>query len=279
MTTKEVEQMLGLSKQTLIYYEREGFIKPSRDSNNYRNYSMEDIDILKYIQLLRSMDLSIDDIKLIMEGKLSLRKALEVKKEYIEKEKIELDDIDNRIKEYIKRRKVKISFDNEPLEQWAEYETLFFNENHVMFNDIYIELEDIECIEISMFSYAGLGGIRVFNMRYFIDLDIHCKNDTYSFEIMNNNQVRDMFAYFDMHKLNMKDILNLKQIYNEKRDMVQLNNYINYHFNQWAKQYHLDNPRYTNIGDSLKSAKDMQPHNLTFQKFVKELYKNPFKKK
>ena len=76
MTTHEVEQMLGLSKQTVIYYEKEGFIKPSRDKNNYRNYSNEDIDVLKYIQLLRSMDLSIDDIKMIVKGELSLRTAL-----------------------------------------------------------------------------------------------------------------------------------------------------------------------------------------------------------
>ena len=32
-------------------------------------------------------------------------------------------------------------------------------------------------------------------------------------------------------------------IYLNKRDMVQLNQYINRHFRKWAKEYHLDNPR------------------------------------
>ena len=30
MTTHEVEEMLGITKQTLIYYEKEGFITPQR---------------------------------------------------------------------------------------------------------------------------------------------------------------------------------------------------------------------------------------------------------
>ena len=38
MTTHEVEEMLGIAKQTLIYYEKECFITPQRNSNNYHNY-------------------------------------------------------------------------------------------------------------------------------------------------------------------------------------------------------------------------------------------------
>lgn len=193
MTTHEVEQMLGLSKQTLIYYEKEGFIKPSRDNNNYRNYSNEDIDVLKYIQLLRSMDLSIDDIKMIVKGELSLRTALENRKAYIEKQKIELDDIEERIKDYIKRKKVKISFNDEKLETWKAYDTLFFNLDSIKYNNDFIACDSIKTIDISMCSYIALGGPRWFNMQYYVDLDIHCSNDSYSFQIMNNDKVLDMF--------------------------------------------------------------------------------------
>lgn len=65
MTTHEVEKMLKISKQALIYYEKEGLIKPNRYENNYRNYSQKDINEIKLIQLYRSMDLTIDEIKLI----------------------------------------------------------------------------------------------------------------------------------------------------------------------------------------------------------------------
>lgn len=47
MTTHEVEEMLGITKQSLIYYEKEGLIHPKRNENNYRNYMQKDINILK----------------------------------------------------------------------------------------------------------------------------------------------------------------------------------------------------------------------------------------
>ena len=105
MTTHEIEQMLGITKQALIYYEKEGMINPKRDENNYRNYSSNDVDILRLILLLRSMEVPIDEIKLILDGKLSIRKALETKKDFINKEKSELELVEQNINEYIQRKK------------------------------------------------------------------------------------------------------------------------------------------------------------------------------
>lgn len=123
MTTHEVEEMLGITKQSLIYYEKEGLIHPKRNENNYRNYMQKDIDILKTILLLRSMEVSIDDIKLIFNNELSIREALESKKEFISNSKKKLEDIDKKINDYIKRRKVKVSFHNQTLDQWKGYDT------------------------------------------------------------------------------------------------------------------------------------------------------------
>ena len=125
MTTHEVEEMLGITKQTLIYYEKEGFITPQRDSNNYRNYLKKELDILELVLLLRSMEISIDEIKLILNNQLSIRDALKTKKEFIENTKIQLEDIDQKINNYIKRKEVKISFNNESLKQWIDRDTLF----------------------------------------------------------------------------------------------------------------------------------------------------------
>lgn len=49
MRTKQLEEMLGITKEALRYYEKEGLIKPERDENNYRNYLQSDIDVLKLI--------------------------------------------------------------------------------------------------------------------------------------------------------------------------------------------------------------------------------------
>ena len=107
MTTHEVEEMLDITKKTLIYYENEGLVKPLRDNNNYRNYSQEDISRIKFILLLREMDVNIEEIKQIINEKKSIRDILESKKDMIKKQHLDLEHIDEKINNYIKRRKLK----------------------------------------------------------------------------------------------------------------------------------------------------------------------------
>ena len=86
MKTNELEKLLGTTKDTLRYYEKEELISPSRDDNGYRNYSHEDIRIIKNIIMLRSFDLSIEDIRRIFNNEISLNTCLNQKKEYLLKE-------------------------------------------------------------------------------------------------------------------------------------------------------------------------------------------------
>ena len=237
MRTKQLEEMLGITKEALRYYEKEGLIKPERDENNYRNYLQSDIDVLKLILMLRSMEISIDEIKLILNNELPIREALKTKEDYIEKSKIKLENIDKKIKDYVKRKKVKISFDNRELKEWGNYKTLYFNEDKIVFNEIIIELSTIKNIDLSMYSSmskgrggAGAYGIGGVFFQYYVDLDIHTNRDTYSFSILNNNMVRDMFDYIMKNQLKVNDPLQLIQLYHEKKAEVALNNYINSHF-------------------------------------------------
>lgn len=93
----------------MIYYENEGLVKLSRDSNNYRNYDQDDISKIKFILLLREMDVTIEEIKQIISEKKSIRDVLESKKYMIKKQHLDLEHIDEKINNYIKRRKVKIA--------------------------------------------------------------------------------------------------------------------------------------------------------------------------
>ena len=86
MKTNELEKLLGTTKDTLHYYEKEELISPSRDDNGYRNYSYEDIRIIKNIIMLRSFDLSIKDMRRIFNNEISLNTCLNQKKEYLLKE-------------------------------------------------------------------------------------------------------------------------------------------------------------------------------------------------
>ena len=51
MTIKEVEQMTGLTRSNIRYYEKEKLICPKRNENNgYREYSNEDVENIKKIE-------------------------------------------------------------------------------------------------------------------------------------------------------------------------------------------------------------------------------------
>ena len=246
MTTHEVEEMLGITKQTLIYYEKEGFITPQRNSNNYHNYLKKELDILELILLLRSMEISIDEIKLILNNQLSIRDALKTKKEFIENTKIQLEDIDQKINNYIKRKEVKISFNNESLKQWIDRDTLFFNNEEIKYNNLVIPINEIIDFNISMCSVLyEITLLRVF-LNYYIDIDVRTDHDVYSFQILNNSQVVKMFDYLQKKQIRLNDRYGLIELYRTK-DPVALNKYLDINFKKWAKKDSLDNPRDNNF--------------------------------
>lgn len=273
MKTKEIERMLGTTKQTLIYYEKEGMIHPKRDENNYRNYTQKDIDIIKLILLLRSMDISIDDIKFVLNNQLSIREALNNKKENIKHSKTELDEIDKKIQNYIKRRKVKISFNDQKLENWSIQDTLYLYNNFIKYNDIIIEKKNIQKIDLSMFSILTFGTRTMPCYIFYVDLDIHTTLDTYSFSIMSNKDINRVFNYFKDTTIN--DPLNLIKLYNEYPDDYTREHYLGIHFKEWAKAYNLDNPRENHyISVRKPECTNIHKKNITVLGQFKELGKD-----
>ena len=219
MTTHEVEEMLSITKKTLIYYENEGLVKPARDSNNYRNYNQEDVSRIKFILLLREMDVTIEEIKQIINDKKSIRDVLENKKDMIKKQHLDLENIDERINNYIKRRKVKIAVDH-VLDYGTIYDRLYFYKGYLQYVQTKINYNDVKCFKLSMSSSIGLMRVLVAHMNYYVDLDVVTQHDTYSFQIMNNEVVYQMMERIKDYPI--EDPLGLVDIYLNKRDMVQL---------------------------------------------------------
>lgn len=100
MKTKELEQELGLSKHTIFYYEKEGFIHPDRDDNGYRIYSEQDIQTLQLVKFLRNLNISIDDVKGIIEGTVSFEECLKINQIHLNKQIEGLKEIENRIDKF-----------------------------------------------------------------------------------------------------------------------------------------------------------------------------------
>ena len=65
----EVIQQVDLTKRAIKYYEEQGLLSVNKDENGYRNYTEEDVKILKEISIYRKLGISIKDIKTLLEKK------------------------------------------------------------------------------------------------------------------------------------------------------------------------------------------------------------------
>ena len=78
MKIKQVEELVGITKKNIRFYEEQGLLSVARAENGYREYHEEDIKRLQKIKLLRKVDISIEEMKKLFEGKESLEQCLEL---------------------------------------------------------------------------------------------------------------------------------------------------------------------------------------------------------
>ena len=76
MKIKQVEELVDITGKNIRFYESKGLLNPGRADNGYREYDLNDVKRLKEIKLLRKIGISVEDIKLILEGKLDFEVSL-----------------------------------------------------------------------------------------------------------------------------------------------------------------------------------------------------------
>ena len=87
MKIYQVEELVGITKKNIRFYEDQKLLCPKRNpQNDYREYSLEDVRQLEKIKLLRKLSVPIEEIRLIDAGKLSLMQSMNQQIERIEKE-------------------------------------------------------------------------------------------------------------------------------------------------------------------------------------------------
>lgn len=72
MKINEVEQLVGVTKRNIRFYEKEGLLSPGRTDNGYRDYSEADVEALRKIKLLRKLDVPLEEIRRMQQGTLTL---------------------------------------------------------------------------------------------------------------------------------------------------------------------------------------------------------------
>jgi len=88
MRIKEVEELTGMDRANIRFYEREGLITPIRMHNGYRDYSDYDVQMLLRIKLLRSLHISLDAIKDLKDGSRKLSDTIAIQIIKLEQEKL-----------------------------------------------------------------------------------------------------------------------------------------------------------------------------------------------
>lgn len=79
MKIGEVEQCTGVTAKNIRFYEKEGLLQPARQAHNgYREYTQDDVEVVKQIKLLRELGVSLDHIRRLRAGEITMRDCMDL---------------------------------------------------------------------------------------------------------------------------------------------------------------------------------------------------------
>ena len=87
MKIKFVEELVGITRKNIRFYEEQGLINPRRAENGYREYEEADVHRLMQIKLLRKLGVPIEEIRRVFDGKISLCDCLDRHQDELERQK------------------------------------------------------------------------------------------------------------------------------------------------------------------------------------------------
>ena len=88
MLINEVAKQCGITKKAVQYYVEQHMVNPYILENGYKDFTAEDVEIIKRIVLYRRLGLSIPDIKKVLEKKDNVKSILYQRTLDMEREKI-----------------------------------------------------------------------------------------------------------------------------------------------------------------------------------------------
>ncbi len=129
MTIKEVEQITGLTRSNIRFYEKEKLISPERNaSNGYREYSEEDIKTIKKVAYLRTLGISVEDIRRISSKEADLYDVVKAQRQSLDKQLSELENAKIMCERMLSSNK-KIDFENLDIEEFVTDVKDYWNKN------------------------------------------------------------------------------------------------------------------------------------------------------
>ena len=132
MTIKEVEARTGLSRSNVRYYEKEELIAPSRNERNgYRDYSEKDVENIKKIAYLRTLGISIEDIRDVISEKKALYEVIGHQNEILKDQILEFKKAKAMCEKMLNEE--SLSYEKLQVERYTEELQDYWNENRPVF--------------------------------------------------------------------------------------------------------------------------------------------------
>jgi DNA-binding transcriptional MerR regulator len=109
MKIQQVEELAGISKKNIRFYEEQGLLSPGRAENGYREYGQADVLRLKQIKLLRKLAVPIEDIRSLLKGESSLDTCLTRQLREFDRQRDSLAAMEGMTKELLSRPGVTLA--------------------------------------------------------------------------------------------------------------------------------------------------------------------------
>ncbi len=132
MTIKDVEERTGLSRSNVRFYEKEKLVEPSRnESNGYKDYSENDVENIKKIAYLRTLGISIEDIRSIISEKVTLQEIIEKQNEVLKNQITDLNKAKLMCEKMLEEK--SISYEKLQVEQYVTELQDYWKDNQTVF--------------------------------------------------------------------------------------------------------------------------------------------------
>ena len=130
MTIKEMEQRTGLTRSNIRFYEKEELISPLRDGKNgYRDYSEEDVKTIRKVAYLRTLGISVEEIRRISRQEADLHEVLKEQSQQLEQQLSDLQQA-KRLCERMLSSKEALDYETLDVEKYVTDLDEYWNQNN-----------------------------------------------------------------------------------------------------------------------------------------------------
>lgn len=118
-----------MTRSNIRFYEKEKLISPDRNaSNGYREYSEEDIKTIKKVAYLRTLGISVEDIRRISSKEADLYDVVQIQRQRLDQQLTELENAKIMCERMLSSNK-KVDYENLDIEQYVTDVKDYWNQN------------------------------------------------------------------------------------------------------------------------------------------------------